>query len=105
MSGARPSRSAILLDAADHVATALVSLAKGQAIATEVATVTLAAAIPRGHKFAIRPIAPGEPVLKYGQPIGRATAPIAPGEHVHTHNLASQRAGGPKAHAAHARSS
>src|SRR5690606_14672516 len=28
-----------------------------------------------------------EPVRKYGQPIGRATAAIAVGDHVHTHNL------------------
>ena len=46
-----------------------------------------------GHKYAIRPIAPGENVIKYGMPIGHAKAPIAPGEHVHTHNLASNLAG------------
>jgi altronate hydrolase len=32
-------------------------------------------------------IAAGEPVCKYGQVIGHATAPIMPGEHVHVHNL------------------
>ena len=42
-----------------------------------------------GHKYARRPIAAGEPVVKYGMPIGRATRPIAPGEHVHVHNLAT----------------
>ncbi|MBR4254255.1 MAG: altronate dehydratase [Lentisphaeria bacterium] len=46
-----------------------------------------------GHKYAIRPIAPGENVIKYGMPIGHAKAAIAPGEHVHTHNLASNLAG------------
>ena len=35
----------------------------------------------------------GEPVRKYGQVIGRATAAIARGAHVHTHNLATQLAG------------
>lgn len=42
-----------------------------------------------GHKYAIKPIAKGENVIKYGMPIGHATADIAIGEHVHTHNLAT----------------
>ena len=45
--------------------------------------------IPAGHKFARRAIAVGEPVVKYGFPIGKATREIAPGEHVHTHNVSS----------------
>ena len=50
-------------------------------------------AIPRGHKFALRSVGAGEPVHKYGQVIGRATAQIARGAHVHTHNLATLLAG------------
>ena len=42
-----------------------------------------------GHKYAIRPIAEGENVIKYGMPIGHATCAIAVGEHVHTHNVAT----------------
>ena len=42
--------------------------------------------IPRGHKMAIRPVAKGEPLLKFGQIIGFATEDIAPGTHVHTQN-------------------
>ncbi len=45
--------------------------------------------LPLGHKLARRAIAAGEKVVKYGAPIGSATAPIAAGEHVHIHNLAS----------------
>ncbi len=45
------------------------------------------AEIPAGHKAALRPIAAGERVVKYGFPIGIATAAIAPGEHVHVHNV------------------
>lgn len=44
---------------------------------------------PRGHKIALRNIAKGEPVVKYGFPIGRATQNIAEGEWVHSHNLAT----------------
>jgi altronate hydrolase len=43
--------------------------------------------VPRGHKVAVRALAAGAKVRKYGQVIGVATAPIAAGEHVHTHNL------------------
>ena len=43
--------------------------------------------VPRGHKVALRDVAEGAPVRKYGQVIGAATAPIAAGDHVHTHNL------------------
>lgn len=40
-----------------------------------------------GHKYAIRDIAEGENVIKYGMPIGHAINAIKAGEHVHTHNL------------------
>lgn len=43
----------------------------------------------RGHKVALRPIARGQNVIKYGFPIGHATADIAGGEWVHSHNLAT----------------
>ncbi|MDO5332632.1 MAG: altronate dehydratase family protein [bacterium] len=44
---------------------------------------------PRGHKIALRGVAKGEPVVKYGFPIGRATQDISEGEWVHSHNLAT----------------
>lgn len=43
-------------------------------------------AVPSGHKLAIRPMAAGEPVIKYGLPIAVATQPIEAGAHVHVHN-------------------
>jgi altronate hydrolase len=48
--------------------------------------VTAGQRIPAGHKAAIRPIAKGEPVRRYGQIIGFASTDIAPGQHVHVHN-------------------
>ncbi|HBK07597.1 MAG TPA: galactonate dehydratase [Acetobacteraceae bacterium] len=42
--------------------------------------------IPAGHKVAVRAIADGEPIRRYGQIIGFASAAIAPGQHVHVHN-------------------
>lgn len=46
-----------------------------------------------GHKYAIRAIAAGENVVKYGMPIGHATRAIAVGDHVHVHNLATNLGG------------
>ena len=43
--------------------------------------------IPQGHKMALEKIALGTPVIKYGFPIGYATAPIEPGQWVHAHNV------------------
>lgn len=45
--------------------------------------------VPAGHKIALRDIPKGSAVVKYGYPIGVATADIRAGEFVHTHNLAS----------------
>ena len=74
---------------ADTVAVALRAFAPGE----HVLGVTLAAAIPQGHKVALSPAAAGQIVIKYGQPIGRARCAITPGEHVHTHNLATALSG------------
>lgn len=43
--------------------------------------------LENGHKYALRDIRAGEPIIKYGSPIGHATQDIARGEHVHSHNL------------------
>ena len=51
--------------------------------------VTVARALTLGHKIARRAAAPGDRILKYGVPIGSATAPIAVGDHVHLHNVKS----------------
>jgi altronate hydrolase len=70
------------LNAKDNVIVAVDSISAG----IKVQDVPAVGRIPRGHKMAIRPIAKGEPVLKFGQVIGFATEDIAPGSHVHTHN-------------------
>ncbi len=46
-----------------------------------------------GHKYAAKDIENGEAIIKYGFPIGYATADIKAGEHVHTHNLTSALSG------------
>ena len=49
--------------------------------------------VESGHKYARFPIAKGENVIKYGQPIGHATQDIMSGEHVHSHNLKTNLSG------------
>lgn len=83
----------IVISDADNVATALEPLTPGMVL-DELGKLTVRDAIPRGHKIALRPIASGSSVLKYGSPIGVATADIAPGAHVHTHNVSSARGRG-----------
>lgn len=77
----------ILLHPSDNVAVARVALPEGQTIAVGGVQIVLAEAVPAGHKVALRPIAPGENVLRYGQVIGPARQAIEAGHHVHHHNL------------------
>ena len=49
--------------------------------------------VESGHKYARVDIPCGADVIKYGQPIGYATADIKKGEHVHTHNLKTKLSG------------
>jgi len=72
------------LDPADNVVVAIDPIISG-AVAEGV---TAVARTPKGHKMAVRAVAEGEPILKFGQIIGFATVPVRPGEHVHTHNCA-----------------
>src|ERR1041385_6247015 len=79
--------SAIHLHPSDNVASARVPIPEGAEVRVDGHSIIAAAAIPAGHKVALRAVAPGEMVLRYGQAIGRAKGPIAAGQHVHTHNL------------------
>jgi len=47
--------------------------------------------VPIGHKVALRDLAVGDTIIKYGQDIGRVVAPIRKGDHVHTQNLKTKR--------------
>jgi hypothetical protein len=73
----------------DQVAVATADLQAGQTVRVGQRQLCLLADVPLGHKVAVRAIAAGEKVRKYGCPIGSATSPIAAGQHVHVHNLKS----------------
>jgi altronate dehydratase small subunit len=92
------SLKALLIDPKDNVATAIRQLEKGETFETKAGEmqiqVTLCRDIPLGHKFALRKIPVGEPVIKYGETIGLATCDIAAGEHVHIHNVEGRKGRG-----------
>jgi len=81
------------LHADDSVAVATRTLVQGATAEIGATCLTCLQEIPFGHKVALRPIAEGEMILKYGFPIGRASTGIRAGEHVHIHNCASVRGG------------
>ncbi|MFC1526483.1 UxaA family hydrolase [Candidatus Latescibacterota bacterium] len=91
------NRKAILLNATDDVATALTALTHGEEVQAQlgdrVVDVVLRQDVPFGHKFALRDLAEGEDILKYGLPIGRAMEDIECGDWVHVHNCRSERFG------------
>ena len=78
---------AILLRAGDDVAVTTRALPAGTRLRTTERVLELSGEVPSGHKLAVRDVAAGAAVHKYGQSIGRASADIAAGQHVHTHNL------------------
>ena len=85
--------NAVVIDPGDNVAVALSEITTKAVVANRgaIENLSLCEAISPGHKFAIRAIKAGEPVLKYGQAIGVATMDIAAGATVHVHNLKSNR--------------
>ena len=88
------SAKVIVITPRDNVATALEAIAAGERLDAGGRQVTVREPIASGHKVAIAPIGAGEAVIKYGNPIGTATAAIAAGAHVHVHNVASTRGRG-----------
>jgi altronate hydrolase len=84
---------ALQLDRSDDVAVALAALSRGQRLWIGDLQIEVGEDIPAGHKIALRTIAQGAEIRKYGWPIGIATAPIAAGQWVHSSNLRTRLAG------------
>ena len=73
----------------DNVAVALKAIPAGAVFEG----ITAGTDIPQGHKMAMRPMAEGEQIIKYGFSIGHAVTPVAPGDWVHTHNMKTNLSG------------
>ena len=82
---------AIVIAESDNVAVCLHDIESGAEASIRRAkdniVVTATDPVPRGHKLAVRDIAEGESVLKYGEVIGKASQNIGAGNHVHVHNV------------------
>jgi altronate hydrolase len=77
------------IDSNDNVAVALGRIDTGASILIDHGQIAAQEPIPQGHKLALAAIDTGEPVIKYGHAIGRATQPIQPGQWIHAHNMQS----------------
>ena len=84
---------AIHISPIDNVVVALHPIAKGTLVEVDGLAVTALEDIPQGHKMAVKPIKNGENVIKYGFPIGHATADAEPGTWMHTHNVHTNLSG------------
>ena len=88
----------VLHDAGDSVAVVVVEGVKAGTAMTgwvmdDDKTVNLSARqdIPIGHKVALKDMAAGDTVVKYGIDMGKVVAPIKAGEHAHVHNIKTKR--------------
>lgn len=88
----------VLHDADDSVAVVVVEGVKAGTAMTgwvmdDDETVSLNARqdIPIGHKVALKDMAAGDTVVKYGIDMGKVVAPIKAGEHAHVHNIKTKR--------------
>lgn len=91
-------KKTIVINPKDNVATALTNLKAGEVIQEEVDSIKknikLIQDVPFGHKFSLKDILSGFPVIKYGEVIGTASILIKIGDYVHIHNVKSNRGRG-----------
>lgn len=86
---AAASRDLLRLDQGDDVAVALRDLAPGEKFTVGSAAIEVGQAIKFGHKLALRDMAAGTTVRKFGWPVGILTGDVRAGDHVHSHNLST----------------
>jgi len=88
----------VLHDARDTVAVVVVEgVRSGQTLKgwimdeDRMGEVVAKADIPIGHKVALKDMAVGDTVWKYGIDMGKVVAAITAGEHAHVHNIKTKR--------------
>ena len=86
------SKKWLWLHREDNVAMALADFAKGDAVEMDGLAIVFEDQVEYGHKFAVRSIGEGEPIIKFAETIGVAGRDISAGQHVHVHNVKSLRA-------------
>ena len=81
----------VVMAPGDNVGIATCDIAPGEcARALRGRRIAASERIPQGHKIALTDIEPDTPIVRYGVPVGVATAAVAAGCLVHVHNVASR---------------
>jgi len=84
----------LTIDARDNVAIALRDLKSDETVQLpDGHTLITLTDVPYSHKVALKNIAAGEDIIKYGEIIGTAIQAIRRGQWVHTHNLTIEEKG------------
>jgi altronate dehydratase small subunit len=86
---------ALKINARDNCAVLLADVKKDETVEvrSEVGVLSLKArsAIALGHKIALVGLAADQPIIKYGEEIGRAQTAIEAGDWIHLHNVYCRR--------------
>jgi altronate dehydratase small subunit len=86
---------ALKINSRDNVAVVLADVRPGEEVAVttdgEVVRLEAQQAIAFGHKIALMDLRADEPIIKYGEEIGRAQTKIGAGDWIHLHNLTCRR--------------
>ena len=81
------NRKVLQLNSRDNVLVALQNLSVGETITFAGDSYSIRAAVSSKHKFAIRDLAAGEPIIMYGVLVGKAVEAIAKGHALTTRNV------------------
>ena len=83
----------IKINPADNVAVATEAARKGKLYRAGDEDIVPASDIPAGHKIALRDLAAGDNIIKYGSPVGHAAKPVRRGELVNESNVKTNLSG------------
>jgi altronate dehydratase small subunit len=86
---------ALKINAGDNVAVVLADVKAGEEVGvmtdTDVVQIRAQQDIAFGHKIALADLTVDQPIIKYGEEIGRAQKAIGAGDWIHSHNLYCRR--------------
>ncbi len=81
------------INPADNVVVAIQAITKGTVLNIDGKSIIALDDVPAGHKIAIKDLAAGEDVVKYGYPIGHAREPKPAGSWMNENNIKTNLAG------------
>ena len=85
-------RRSLMINPADSVVCVLEHANRGDTVRTPSGEeITLAEDVEFAHKVCIRDLKAGEPVIKYGEPIGYMLTDVPSGTWIHRHNMGCDR--------------